>query len=159
STYNPGIDHWAALVFGAPAGSFIIGPGTGVLIRAGGGWQLFDRGVSLASGGVGIRTSYALDFDVTPGTGHFPPSIARQALYSGDHGGMYTQNRVTLEDATYTGDPGYQLDYFDNLQVTGQVAPASTLFSDSFTGPTSPYINPNPWDIDQIAAGRQTGLF
>jgi hypothetical protein len=146
SSYNPGIDHWAALVFGAPAGSFIIGPGTGVLIRAGGGWQLFDRGVALASGDAGIRSSYALDFDVTPGTGHFTLSIDGQPRYSGDHGGMYTQNRVTLEDATYTGDPGYQLDYFGNLQVTGAyiASPNTTYYvsptgNDSNTG-TSPFV-------------------
>jgi hypothetical protein len=119
SVSNPNIDHWAALVIGAPAGTTINTAGTGILIRKGGTWQLYDRGTSLAYGNVGVSTTYKLAFDVVPNTAQFTVSINGHAVFSGNHGGAYSQNYVTMEDYTGTNDPGYQFDYFSGFLVTG----------------------------------------
>src|SRR5262249_9465010 len=49
---SPSSDHWAALVFGTTPGSFIIGNGTGVLVRHSGEYELWDRGTLVNRGNV-----------------------------------------------------------------------------------------------------------
>jgi hypothetical protein len=120
---SPSSDHWAALVFGTTPGSFIIGNGTGVLVRDSGEYELWDRGTLVNSGNVGAKTNpsqfYGIDFAVTPGTGQYTLSINGHALFTGSHRGPYTTNYVTLEDYNGPSDTGTQVDYFDNLTVSG----------------------------------------
>jgi hypothetical protein len=120
---SPATDHWAALVFGTTPGSFIIGNGTGVLVRDVGEYELWDNGNLVNSGNVGAKTNpqqfYNIDFAITPDTGQYTLSINGHALFTGSHGGRYTTNYVTLEDYTSPSDTGVQVDYFDNLTVSG----------------------------------------
>ncbi len=115
-------DHWAALVFGTTPGSFIIGSGTGVLVRDSGEYELWDKGTLISTGNVGAKTTpqqfYAIDFSITPSTGQFTLAINGQQLFTGSHG-SYTTNYVTLEDYTGSGDTGTQVDYFDDLAISG----------------------------------------
>jgi hypothetical protein len=120
-------DHWAAIVFGTTPGSFIIGAGTGVLVRDSGEYELWDRGTLVNTGNVGAKTNpqqlYSIDFVITPSTGQFTLSIDGQQLFTGSHGGPYTTNYVTLEDYTTASDTGVMVDYFDDLTVSGTARP------------------------------------
>jgi hypothetical protein len=125
--YGPGstggTDNWAALVFGTTPGSFITGPGTGVLVRAGGEYELWDNGTLLNSGFVAVKTSpdqfYAIDFAITPSTGQYTLSIDGQQLFTGTHG-VYTTNSVTLETLSGSTPQGVQRNYFADLKVSGE---------------------------------------
>jgi hypothetical protein len=140
----PGTDHWAALVFGTTPGSFIIGNGTGVLVRDSGDYELWDRGTLVNSGNAGAKTSpqqfYAIDFDINPSTGQYTLAINAQQMFTGTHG-RYTTNCVTLEDfgdSTQQGDTAVQVDYFDSLTVSG----ASRFGSTTARPNTTYYVSP-----------------
>jgi hypothetical protein len=124
-------DHWAAIVFGTTPGSFIIGAGTGVLVRDSGEYELWDRGTLVNSGNVGAKTSpqqlYTIDFAIRESTGQFTLSIDGQQLFTGSHGGRYTTNYVTLEDYTTANDTGVMVDYFDDLTVSGTALPGPII--------------------------------
>jgi hypothetical protein len=142
---SPSTDHWAALVFGTTPGSFIIGAGTGVLVRDSGEYELWDRGTLVSSGNVGAKTTpkqlYAVDFAITPSTGQFILSIDGQQLFTGSHGGAYTTNYVTLEDYTTTNDTGVMVDYFDHLVVRGTARPGPIIAAANTTYYVSPQGN------------------
>jgi hypothetical protein len=115
-------DSWAALVFGTAPGSFITGEGTGVLVRASGEYELWDRCTLVNSGNVGAKTNpqqfYAVDFAITPTTGQYTLSIDGQQLFTGTHG-VYTTNYVTLEDLAGFTPTGVQTNYFADLTISG----------------------------------------
>jgi hypothetical protein len=140
---SPGTDHWAALVFGTTPGSFIIGDGTGVLVRDSGEYELWDRGTLVNSGNVGAKTGpqqfYAVDFDINPSTGRYTLSINGRQMFTGTHG-RYTTNDITLED--FGGGTGVQVDYFGNLTVSG----ASRFGSTTARPNTTYYISPEGSD-------------
>jgi hypothetical protein len=138
---SPSTDHWAALVFGTTPGSFVIGAGTGVLVRDTGGYALFDRGTQVSGGNVGPKTDprqfYAIDFAVEPDTGRFTLSIDGRPLYTGSHG-PYATDYVTLEDHTQPADTGAQTDYFADLSVCGTADPAPLTAAPDTTYYVSP---------------------
>jgi Right handed beta helix region len=118
-------DHWAAVVFGAAPGSFVISPGTGVLVRANGEYELWSNNTELTSGFVTAKPagqSYAIDFAINPASGQFTLSIGGKAIFTSTHG-AYSTNYVTLEDFTGSGEAGVQADYFGDLVVNGTAAP------------------------------------
>jgi hypothetical protein len=121
-------DHWAALVFGTTPGSFIIGNGTGVLVRDSGEYELWNNGHLDSTGNVGAKTSptqfYAIDFDVNMTTGAYSLAIDGKHIFSGSHG-AYSTNYVTLED--YSGNGSLQVDYLDNLSVAAPEPATMTL--------------------------------
>jgi hypothetical protein len=120
-------DHWAAVVFGTTAGSFVISPGTGVLVRASGEYELWDNGKLVSSGDVGAKQApdqfYTVDFTMDAATGQFTLAIDGQQLFAGSHGSAYGSNYVTLEDFTGSNEAGTQADYFADLTVSGSAAP------------------------------------
>jgi hypothetical protein len=147
--YGPGstggMDGWAALVFGTTPGSSIIGNGTGVLVRAGGEYEVWDRSVLVDSGYVAAKTSpqqfYTIDFAITPGTGQYTLSIDGQELFSGTHGN-YATDYVTLEDLSGSDPRGVQMNYFADLTVSGtSSAGAITARPD-----TTYYVSPDGSD-------------
>jgi hypothetical protein len=119
---SPATDHWAAVVFGASPGSFIVGSGTGVLVRDSGEYELWDRSKLLSVGQLAAKVNpqqfYSIDFSITPSTGQFTLAIDGQQLFTGKHG-PYTGNFVTLEDFTTTTDSGTAVDYFADLSISG----------------------------------------
>jgi hypothetical protein len=119
-------DHWAALVFGTTQGQFIIGTGTGVLVRQSGEYQLWNNGNLDSIGNVGAKPDpdyfYSIDFDANMTTGDYSLKINGNAIFSGSHG-AYSTNYVTL--AAYTGDGGLPVDYLDNLTISAVPEPAS----------------------------------
>ncbi|HEV3301254.1 MAG TPA: right-handed parallel beta-helix repeat-containing protein [Planctomycetaceae bacterium] len=120
-------DHWAAVVFGAAPGSFVISPGTGVLVRANGEYELWDRNQEVTSGFVAAKQTpgqfYSIDFAINAATGQFTLSIDGTQIFAGSHGGAYSRNYVTLEDFTGSNEAGVQADYFGDLIVSGSAAP------------------------------------
>jgi hypothetical protein len=121
-------DHWAAVVFGSTPGAFVINPGTGLLVRANGEYELWNDDTELTSGFMAAKQSptqfYSIDFTINPATGQFTASIDGQQIYSGNHGSAYSgSNYVTLEDYTGSGEAGVQADYFGDLTVSGSAAP------------------------------------
>ncbi len=119
-------DHWAAVVFGAAPGSFVINPGTGLLVRNNGEYELWSNNTELTSGFLAAKTSpgqfYSIDFAINPANGHFTLSIDGKTIFSSTHG-VYSTNYVTLEDYTGSGEAGVQADYFGDLAISGTAAP------------------------------------
>jgi hypothetical protein len=119
-------DHWAAVVFGAAPGSFVISSGTGVLVRANGEYELWSNNVEVSSGFVAAKQTpgqfYSIDFSINAATGHFTLSIDGEQVYTGSHG-PYSSNYITLEDFTGSNEAGVQADYFGDLVVSGSAAP------------------------------------
>ena len=105
----------------------MISPGTGVLVRANGEYELWDNNAEFTSGFLAAKTSpgqsYSIDFAINAATGKFTLSIDGQTIYSGTHGGPYSTNYVTLEDFTGSGEAGVQADFFGDLTITGTAAP------------------------------------
>jgi hypothetical protein len=124
---SPSTDHWAALVFGTDPGSFIIGTGTGVLVRDSGEYELWNNGVLVSTGQVAPKASdtqfYSIDFDVNLATGNFALFIDDSRIFGGSHG-TYATDYVTLEDLSDNGSD-YQVDYFDDLSIVGVPAPST----------------------------------
>jgi hypothetical protein len=140
-------DHWAAVVFGTTPESFVVGNGTGVLVRDSGEYELWDRGTQVQTGFVGAKTIpqqfYTIDFAIVLGTGQFTLSIDGHQLFTGTHG-RYTTNYVTLEDNTDPTLSGTQLDYFSNLAISG-----TTPFAVITAMPnTTYYVSPTGEDGD-----------
>jgi Right handed beta helix region len=144
--YGPGssgsTDNWAAIVFGTTAGSSIIGNGTGVLVRAGGEFELWDRSTLVDLGFVSAKTSatqfYTIDFAIDPGTGQYTLSIDGQQLFTGTHGSRYSTNYITLEDLSGSAPQGIQKNYFADLTVSG-----TSQFGAITAGPnTTFYVSP-----------------
>src|SRR5262249_33049789 len=52
---SPSTDHWAALIFGAPQGTFIIGTGTGILVRDSGEFEVWDNGTEVTTGTIAAK--------------------------------------------------------------------------------------------------------
>jgi hypothetical protein len=121
-------DHWAAVVFGATAGSGVISSGTGLLVRNNGEYELWNDNTELTSGFMAAKGTptqfYSIDFAINAATGQFTASIDGTQIFSGSHGSAYSRNNyVTLEDFTGSGEAGVQADYFGDLVVTGTAAP------------------------------------
>jgi len=114
-------DHWAAVVFGAAPGSFVISSGTGVLVRANGDYELFDRNKEVSTGNVGAKLTagqfYTIDFTIAAATGQFMLAIDGKQLFTGSHGGAYSKGYITLEDFTGSGEAGMQADYFQQSAI------------------------------------------
>jgi hypothetical protein len=125
---SPSTDHWAALVFGTTPGSFIIGNGTGVLVRDSGEYELWNNGNLDSTGNAGAKTSatqlYSIDFQANMATGAYSLAIDGKPIFSGSHG-PYATNYITLED--YSGNGFLQVDYLDNLSVTTPEPASLTL--------------------------------
>jgi hypothetical protein len=119
-------DHWAAVVFGDAPGSFVISPGTGVLVRANGEYELWSNNKEVSSGFVAAKRTpgqfYSIDFAINAATGQFTLSIDGKQVFAGSHG-AYSTNYVTLEDFTGGNEAGIQADYFGDLIVSGSAAP------------------------------------
>jgi hypothetical protein len=141
-----GKDNWAALVFGTTPGSFITDGGTGVLVRPGGEYELWDRGTLVSSGLVKAKTSpgqfYDIDFAVTPSTGRFTLSIDGKQLFTGTHG-VYTTDFVTLEGLAGSAPQSLQRDYFADLTVSGTSAAGAVTARPNTTYFVSPTGNNN----------------
>ncbi len=124
---SPSTDHWAALVFGTDPGSFIIGTGTGVLVRDSGEYELWNNGTLASVGQVAPKASdtqfYAIDFDVNLATGTFTLLIDGRRIFSGSHG-PYATDYVTLEDLSDNGSNN-QVDDFDDLSIVGVPSPGT----------------------------------
>jgi hypothetical protein len=124
---SPTTDHWAALVFGTDPGSFIVGAGTGVLVRDSGEYELWNNGSLARVGQVAPKANdtqfYAIDFDVDLATGKFTLFIDGSRIFSGSHG-AYSTDYVTLEDLSDNGSNN-QVDYFDDLSIVGVPAPGT----------------------------------
>lgn len=159
-------DHWAALVFGAAAGSVVTNTGTGVLIRNGGTYQVFDKGARVFSGNAGASQFYNLDFQINQTSGAYKLLINGNAVYSGTHSGGYlTNNYITLESHNTLSDTGIQNDYFQNLQILGfqPKAVANTKYYVSSTGndTNSGTSSSTPWktllraNVEQFQPGDQ----
>ena len=122
---GPAADHWAAVVFGAAPGSFVISSGTGLLLRASGDYSLFDRGKLVSSGNAGPKQNpaqfYSVDFTINAAR-QFTLAIDGQQVFAGSHG-AYASNYVTLEDFTGSNEAGIQTDYFADLSVSGIALP------------------------------------
>jgi hypothetical protein len=135
---SPSTDHWAALVFGTDPGSFIIGTGTGVLVRDSGEYELWNNGVLASTGQVAPKTSdtqfYAIDFNVNLATGNFTLLIDGHQIFSGSHG-PYATDYVTLEDLSDNGSDN-QVDYFDDLSIVGRPGPNTAQPNTTY------YVNP-----------------
>jgi hypothetical protein len=149
--YGPGstgsTDNWAAAVFGATPGSFIVGNGTGVLVRDGGEYELWDRGTLVNSGFVAAKTSpgqfYSVDFAITPATGQYTLSIDGQALFTGTHG-RYSTDYVTLEALSGSAPRGVQTNYFADLTIRG----TSTLGATTAVPNTTYFVSPTGNDAN-----------
>jgi len=139
---DPAADHWAGVIFGTTPGDSMDGSGTGVLVRSSGDYEIWDAGSMVDNGKVGAKTSqnqfYTIDIAVNTGSGDFTVSINGQQLFSGNHG-SYTMNYVTLEDNTDPSTSGTQVDYFDNLSITGTAQPAPVVAKAN----TTYYVSPN----------------
>lgn len=124
-TSGSAADHWAAVVFGATPGSFVVSSGTGVLVRANGDYELWDSSKEVSSGSVGAKKSaghfYSIDFTLNAASGRFTLSIDDKQIFTGSHG-AYSSNYVTLEDFTGSNEAGVQADYFADLTVSGNAA-------------------------------------
>jgi hypothetical protein len=145
---SPATDHWAAVVFGATPGSFIIGKGTGVLLRDSGQYAVFDNGKMVSSGSVGSKATpqqfYTIDFSILdPSTGQYALAINGKMLFRGTHG-QYTTNYLTLEDSTSAAGSGTQFDYFANLTIsTNDVSADSSIAQTNTTYYVSPQGDDN----------------
>jgi hypothetical protein len=166
-------DHWAAVVFGAPPGSFVISPGTGVLVRANGDYELFDDNNPVSGGNVGAKQTpgqfYTIDFTINAATGQYTLAIDGRQVFTGSHGGgAYGSNFVTLEDFTGSNEAGVQADYFAHLSVSGVarpqiVAKPNTTYyvsptgsdSNSGTSPTQAWRTINHVDQVEFRPGDQ----
>ncbi len=126
-TSGSAADHWAAVVFGATPGSFVVSSGTGVLVRANGEYELWDSSKEVSSGSVAAKQicrAFLLDrFRINAASGRFTLSIDDKQIFAGSHGGAYSSNYVTLEDFTGSNEAGVQADYFADLTVSGNAAP------------------------------------
>jgi hypothetical protein len=151
-------DHWAAVVFGAPPGSFVISSGTGVLVRANGEYELWDDNTEVTSGFLAAKQTlgqfYSIDFTTNAATGQFTLSIDGQHIFTGDHGGgAYSSNYVTLEDFTGSNEAGVQADYFGDLIVSGTAAP-QTIAKPNTTYFVSPQGNDHNTGTSPATAWR-----
>jgi len=119
-------DHWAAVVFGAAPGSFVISSGTGVLVRANGEYELWSNNTEVSSGFVAAKQTpgqfYSIDFAINAATGQFTLSIDGKQIFTGTRG-AYSSNYITLEDFTGSNEAGVQADCFGDLIVSGSTAP------------------------------------
>jgi hypothetical protein len=119
-------DHWAAVIFGAAPGSFVISSGTGLLVRGNGEYELWDNNKELSSGFVAAKQTpgqfYSIDFAINAATGQFTLSIDGKPIFTGSHAAAYSSNYVTLEDFTGSNEAGVQSDYFGGLTVSGSAA-------------------------------------
>lgn len=138
------IDHWSGLALGGAAGSTVQQKGvSGVLIRAGGKYAVFENGDQVAFGSVTMAKTYSIQYTVDPTTAAYQLSINGSILYSGTHvGGFSARDRITLCNLTLGATKGLQLDYFDNLKVMGQGSPYATAPNTVF------YISPTGSDTN-----------
>jgi hypothetical protein len=117
---SPSTDHWAALIFGAPQGTFITGTGTGILMRDSGEYEVWDKGTEVATGSFAAKTNpYQfddIDIDVNQATGAYRVGLNGKLVASGTHG-AYATDFLTLEDSSSNGASN-QVDYFGDLSVT-----------------------------------------
>lgn len=157
-------NHWAAVVFGAAPGLVVTNRGTGVLIRNGGGYKVFDGGNSVISGNAGSNQFYKVEFQINSINGAYTLLIKANTIYSGTHAGGYsTSNYITLEGYNIASDTGIQNDYFQSLQVWGN-QPAAAANTRYYLSPTGNDTNSGasssaPWqtlaraNVEQFQAG------
>jgi hypothetical protein len=149
---SPSADHWAALIFGAPQGTFIIGTGTGILVRDSGEFEVWDNGTEVATGTIAAKTNpYQfddIDVDMNQATGTYRIALNGKLVASGTHG-AYATDFLTLEDLSDTGS-GNQVDYFGDLSVTATrtaiAAPAGLQVYVAYAENERPPVNfPTVW--------------